>query len=454
MCINDVTFDGIARELIYNWDDARNWYRTDSPVEAKGYYIIIPAFLANSMADLAMYRASQGYAVNMVTKEYIEAHTAGVDVPQKIRNFLRKNVADIKFALLVGFSTDMPWRSLVPFNNDLHSPYQNPDISPIPGDIYYSDLTDPDHLSWNSDGDDYYGEVYDGNFLPNGDDDPDYHPDIHLGRIPFSSAGIIEDICAKTIAFDSNKDHGYKTASLLTGSIYYFDNENNQGGGRLDGADFMEDLMNESVLKRSNAVYLYETDGLNPCVHPCIAPLTRANHIAFWQKKGIMYECHHGNSSMYARKVWAWDDGDGIPENNEIQWPTSLHINDVYQLDNAYPATTYLRSCLCGKPEVASLGAKLLYRGSSAVISSSRIAWLSMADMGGMPYHFFERLMKRPSSCEGVIGIAHDLARVDFMDASGFWIPVYHYNLFGDPALRQFGKLIKTKECRVEFVHP
>lgn len=452
--VNDVTFDGIAKGIIFNWDDARNWYRTDSPVEAKGYYIIVPASLANAMADLAVYRMNQGYAVNLVTREYIEANTAGVDVPQKIRNFLRENMAEIKFALLVGFSTDMPWRSLVPFNNDLHSPYQDPDISPIPGDIYYADLTDPDHLSWNSDGDDHYGEVYDGNFLPNGDDDPDYHPDIHLGRIPFSSTAIIKDICAKTIAFDSNKDHAYKTASLLTGSIYYFDNENNGGNDRLDGADFMEELMNESVLKRSNAVYLYETDGLNPCVHPCTAPLTRANHIAFWQKKGIMYECHHGNYNIYARKVWGWDDGDGIPENNEIQWPTSLHISDVYQLDNAYPATTYLRSCLCGKPEVNNLGAELLRRGSSAVICSSRIAWLSLTDMGGMPYHFFERLMKRSPSSEGVVGIAHDLSRIDFMEASGFWIPVYHYNLFGDPALRQFGRLITIKERAVGGIHP
>ncbi len=159
-----------------------------------------------------------------------------------------------------------------------------------------------------------------------------------------------------------------------------------------------------------------------------------------------MYECHHGNFNIYARKIWAWDDGDSIPENNEIEWPTCLYITDVYQLDNDHPATAFLRSCLCGKPEVTSLAAQLLHYGSSAIISSSRIAWMTFADPGGMPYHFFDRLMKDNSASNGIIGKAYDIARNDFMDVTGFWLPAYHYNLFGDPALRQFGELVGVEE--------
>jgi hypothetical protein len=167
-----------------------------------------------------------------------------------------------------------------------------------------------------------------------------------------------------------------------------------------------------------------------------------------------MYECHHGNYNVYARKVWAWDDGDGVPESNEIQWPTSLYITDVTNLDNVHPATAFLRSCLCGKPEATSLGSQLLYRGASAVISSSRVSWLSGADRGGIPYHFYERLLKRKLSSGGLIGPAYDLARNDFMRASGFWLPAYHYNLFGDPATRQFGKYIRIDQGQLGGIEP
>ncbi len=437
--MNDITFDDIAKEAIYNWEDAKAWYHTDSPKRARGYTIIIPASLQSAVDGLVTYRQSQGFDVDIVTKEYIQSNVAGSDLTQKIRNYLRANTADIEYVLLVGNSSDIPMRYIYPWNNDPDSPYNSWDYSPIPSDLYYAELTDNDSLSWNSDRDALYGEVYTQNFEPYGDDDPDYYADVHLGRIPLSNQDSIEVICDKEIGFDSNSDLSYKGASLLAGALYYYENENYGGGSRNDGADYMEELMNDGVLDRVKAVYLYEKGGLGPCPYACADSLTRANMISYWQRKGVMYECHHGASDRYARKVWAWDDGDSVPENHEITWPDCLHRDDVYQLDNDYPATTVLRSCLCGKPEVTGLGAALLHNGSSAVISSSRVAWMSGADRGGIPYHFYNRLMKDTTLSHGIIGNACDLARTEFMDSCGFWIPAYHYNLWGDPALHQFG---------------
>ena len=451
---DDITADKIAEELIYNWGEAQAWYHTKDPRRANGYYVIIPAAIESSVDALVAHRASQGYDVHVVTREYIEANVTGDDTVQKLRNYFRANMLDIEYVLLVGFSTDMPWRNLVPFNNDPNSPWNNPDYSPIPGDIYLAELTDPDSLSWNSDGDAYYGEVFDANFQPPGDDNPDYHADIHLGRIPFSTQGVIEDICAKMIAFDTNTDVAYKTSSLLTGALYYYANENNSGNARMDGADYCEQLLIDSILPRATATTLYEKSGLDPCTLSCSDSLNQSNHIACWQNKGVMYECHHGNVPLYARKLWAWDDGDGIPENPEITWPTSLYITDVHQLDNAHPATCFLRSCLCGKPEETGLGAMLLYRGGSAVISSSRISWASSADIGGIPYHFYNHLLQDTVLSKGIIGVAYDMARTDFMNNSGFWIPAYHYNLFGDPALRQFGELVNIEENETANASP
>ena len=437
-----MTFDDVAQRLIYNWQDAQVWYHTDTPSRANGYYIITPSALQGAVSSLAAYRQGQGYDVYVITREYIETNVTGADTPEKIRNYLRQNVADIEYALLVGFSTDMPWRDLVPFNNDPNSPWNHPDYSPIPGDLYLAELTDPDSVSWNSDGDAYYGEVFNEYFQPVGDDDPEYHAEIRLGRIPFSTPSMIEEICAKLIAFDANTDIAYKTASLLTGALYYYANENNTGNARMDGAEYCEQLLVDSVLPRSTATTLYEKGGLRPCTLASTDSLTRANHVVYWQNKGVMYECHHGSVQFYARKLWAWDDGDSIPETAEITWPTSLHTADVSQLDNIHPATCYLRSCLCGKPEETGLGAMLLYRGGASVISSSRICWTSSADPGGMPYHFFDRLLRDTTASRGIIGNAYDGAKIDYMGSTGFWLPVYHDNLFGDPALRQFGQLV------------
>jgi hypothetical protein len=442
--MNDITYDHIAQHTIYNWSDAQQWYQTDMPRQATGFYIIIPAALASAVDTLVAHRESQGYDVHVVTREYIQANSIGSDTQEKIRNYLRENMADIMYALLVGFSTDMPWRSLVPFNNDPDSPYNSADYSPIPSDLYYAELSDPDSLSWDSDGDGLYGEVFDADFNPVGEDDPDYHADVFVGRIPYSSSTAIQEICEKIIRFDTNTNTSFKTASLLAGALYYYENEDNTGRDRNDGADYLEQLLDDGVLNRANAVTLYEKRGLAPCTYTCTDSLTRANMISYWQQKGIMYETHHGSNVEYAAKVWFWDNGNGIPEAYEITWPTSLHVDDVPLLDNEYPATVILRSCLCGNPDVEGLGTRLLHNGASAVISSSRVAWMSGLDRGGIPYHFYYRLMQDTTSSHGLIGDACFMAKTDFMDSCGFWIPAYHYNLFGDPATRQFGTLVGT----------
>ncbi len=452
--MDDITFDEIASKVIYNWHNAQNWYNTKTPKRANGYYVILPSALESAVADLVAYRQSQGYDVNVVTTEYIESNIAGDDSPQKIRNYLRANMADIEYVLLVGTYLDILLRSVVPFNNDPDSPYDDPNISPIPTDLYYAELTDHDSLSWNSDGDSYYGEVYNANMEPYGDDDPDYHADVHLGRIPYTTQSYIEDICEKSILFDSNSDRDYKTASLLAGGMIYFANENYSGYQRYDGADNMELLMNDSILDRSKAVYLYEKAGLNACPYPCTDSLTRNNMISYWNNKGIVFEYNHGSPYDYWRKVWTYDDGDSVPESAEMDWYKLLDYTDVYSLDNDHPATTYLLSCSCGKPEVNSLGKYLLHSGSSSVICATRTGWVPRHD-SCLAHHFLNRLMKDTLSSKGVVGNAYDLGRNDHMDATGFWMNTYVFNLYGDPALRQFGPtLIAAEETEMNIHIP
>jgi len=75
---------------------------------------------------------------------------------------------------------------------------------------------------------------------------------------------------------------------------------------------------------------------------------------------------------------------------------------------------------------------------------------MSSADVGGIPYHFYNRLLQDTLTSSGIIGIAYDIGRNDFMDNTGFWLPAYHYNLFGDPALRQYGQLVAVREGTIQ----
>jgi hypothetical protein len=439
--IDDITLDETAAQLIYNWDDARLWYATSTPHRAHGYYIIVPSATQSAVADLVAWRESQGYDVTIATIEYITANVAGTDLAQKVRNYLRNNLPDIEYVLLVGTMYHIPFRNVVPFNDDPDSPYNDTGISPVPTDIYYAELTNHDTLSWDSDRDAYYGEVYNQDMEPYGDDNVDYHADVHLGRIPFTTGSNIQDICQKIIRFDSIVDENYKTAALLLGGLIYFENENYSNYPWIDGADNMELFMNDSICDRANTVYLYEKAGLKASPYPCTDSLCKSNQKSYWNNKGIMFEYNHGAPAGYARKIWTWDDGDGVAESGEIAFPWLLENSDVFDLDNNHPATTYLLSCWTGQPEVDGLGKYLLYRGSSSVVCATRIGWVPRHD-SCLAHFYYSRLMRDTTASHGIIGNAYDLGRNDHMDVTGFWMNLYLFNLYGDPATRQFGKLV------------
>jgi hypothetical protein len=71
---------------------------------------------------------------------------------------------------------------------------------------------------------------------------------------------------------------------------------------------------------------------------------------------------------------------------------------------------------------------------------------MSGTDRSGIPYHFYNSLIQDTLASMGIIRNAYDIAIVTFMDNCGFWIPVYHYNMFGDPALQQYGRIVSVKE--------
>lgn len=220
-------------------------------------------------------------------------------------------------------------------------------MNPIPTDLYYAELSAPDSTSWNKDGDSYWGEVLT-DTVPGGDDSPDYVADVYMGRIPWSDVSKIQHIIAKIIKFERNTDLSYKKKALCAGGMLFFDNENhNTWKSLVDGAEVMEDMINNNILSRSNTITLYEKEGLCQSAYSSTDKINRSNIINYCQGVGIFAEFNHGNRQEYARKVWSTDtDGDSIPEDNEFTWPLAMAITDAPYLDDSKPAVGYLMSCL------------------------------------------------------------------------------------------------------------
>ncbi|MDI6839331.1 MAG: C25 family cysteine peptidase [bacterium] len=443
--LSDNLADDAASEVIYNYSQAREWYGNIIPAKQTYDYVIITT-QANTgdCATLVNWKTSLGYSVNVVTKEWINTNYTGNDIQQKIRNFLRDKYPSsqwgIKYVLIVGDNNNIPMRICTPYNNDPDGPMNDPQCSPIPTDLYYAELTAPDNTSWNSDGDSYYGEVWGQNHEPPGDDRPDYHADIHLGRIPWSDGQKIRHICDKIVAFEQNTDLTYKKMALLAGGILFFANENgNPNIPFYDGAKVMEDLMDNGVIERANAAYLYEKEGLSPSPHSCTAPLTEQNTINYWSNRGIFNEFNHGANVAYYRKVWAWDNGNNIPEDAEMQWPEAFSTSCAPLVDDIHPAIGFLMSCLCGYPETLNnLGAALLYQGCASIIAATRVSWGTGENWD---YYFFENLLKDTSTTHAKVGDAFDAGRNEYVTNLGFehWLNLYDFVLYGDPALYHFG---------------
>lgn len=448
---SDNLFDITASSLIYNWNQAQEWYVCKKPAKSTYDYVIVTSSaLEPACSTIVNWKASLGYLPKVVTTEWIDSNYNGVDVQQKIRNFLRDKYPvsqwGIKYVLIVGDYYTVPMRICYIVSNDFHD---DTIYYPIPSDLYYADLTNPDSLSWDKDGDNHFGEALNSSGNPGGDDSPDYISDVYVGRIPWSDISKIHHISNKIIKFEQDTNLSYKKKSLLAGGILYYSNEDGHGGSGTDGAKIMESMMNNGIISRSDATTLYEKEGLKTSTYSSTDKITESNIIKYWQGIGIFAEHNHGNAGGFARKVWATDDGDNIPEttNGELVFYTALYTSDVDLLDDNRPAVGFLNSCLNGYPEtINNMGAALLYHGCISTCSASRISYTGTSSITSL---FYSNLLKDTVVSGAKTGAAFALARKGFMDSWGddyySWITILEYNLYSDPSLYHFG--YKSNPC-------
>jgi len=434
--------DQRASELFVNYDEMKGLYQpTGSPREAESQthdYVIITsntlqsAIVASNFLD---WKASLGYDIRTVFITDPEiAGQAGVDLAEKIRNFLRYNYIPwgIEYVLLVGGCETIPMRYCYPGGSD------------VPTDYYYADLSYSDADSWDSDGDGVYGEY--------SQDSPDFLAEVYVGRIPTSDSTRITYTLNKLVAFEQDTG-SWKDQALHANAISRFANQD------YDSVTFVEghclysieaDLMNGWTISHYS-----EQEGLSTSGYPWPA-LSESAFINDWRngQYGVVNWYGHGSWSHVVRMVWVWDDGDGVPETDGsdlIEQPAFISVWS--NLDDDHPSIVFAISCNVGWPEPqagGNLGIDLLTEpefGSSAGIVSATRSGCATADWFGRPagidaicYEFNRYMITELRRIGDAIYDSKFYCNQNYA-----WDHYYEYrnmfglNLYGDPSLVREG---------------
>lgn len=431
-------------------------------IQHYNYVIITIDDLQNAVNKFKQWKESMGYNVKIVTISWIESNYNGKDIQEKIRNFLIDKYEQwgIDYVLIVGSRDKIPMRDCYPdpFN---HKDHGTDHI--ISTDYYYADLNG----NWDADKDGYYGEYL--------QDKPDFYPEVYVGRIPSDDAEKVESICQHIINFEKSNET-WKKSVLLLAPVLFYENYTNQWGKwhRSDGATLMEECWND-IFKPNGftAIKMYEKEGIRPSTYACDYKLNHSNVLAEWKKHGIINLVGHSSFLSVYRCVWASDDGDKIPEDNELKFYLFIGHVDAPKLSMDKPPIVFSGGCdqLYRSRNMGRIfmedGAACAFIGATGMswYNVSR-AWNSEKDGGGLSidYYFFHYLINENQK----IGNALYNAKVYYYNHFGFpitfiewsdrvlrfYVNLYAFNLYGDPSLGINTKITDSNPPTINIEKP
>jgi len=412
-------------------------------LETYDYVIITTENLYNSIisSNFLEWKTLIGFTVKIVniTDSEITSQSGG-DLPEKIRNFLKSYYSEwgIKYILIVGNHATIPMRYCYPDPTNHRFDIFDYTSGEVPTDYYYADLSESDSDSWDYDGDGYYGEY--------GQDLPDFYPEVYVGRIPTNIKSRITYTLDKLVTFEQDTGD-WKENALHAGAFFYFTNEDNSGNPAMDGAK-LSYYIEKDIMTGWTISHYSEQQGLEKSVYNWPA-LSESAFINDWRngQYSVMNWQGHGWTNRVARKVWSGDDGNGIPEYDEISWPDFININS--NLDDDYPSVVTAESCYVGCPEPVTggnLGIDLLtdpsMGASIGVIASARSPYGSFEwpnPPGGSDSIIYEFNNFMINDSKGVGEALYDskyFCNYNYgWDHWAEYLDLYTFNLFGDPSL-------------------
>jgi hypothetical protein len=426
--------DRRASLFFTNWDEIRGQYRISAQTDSFEYVIIAKDNMFSAFDSLVAWKNSLGFSTRLMSYDSIISQYPGTDNADRIRNFLiDKYLAwGIQYVLIAGNVDAIPMKICFP---DAAHEYDTPT------DYYFAELTD----DWDSDGDGYYGE-YD-------QDSIGFVPEIMVGRFPYDNPAMLSSIAEKTVHFEMDTGP-WKNRALLLGAFSNFANENHTGWPDCDGAVVMENIK-DSLLAGWECTRLYEEAGLCPSIHPHEGALTGSQVVAEWSSGAyaITNWSGHGNSGGAYRKVWAWDDGDSVPEYFEIESEPFIYMTDPASLDDAHPSIVFSASCSNAAGD-DNLARNLIGNGASGVVAATTYGWYtpgwedpSDGNIMSLEYYFNHYLIGEDEPVGDALFDAkmYYFTYLYFPDPWGGdpdWTPqqnMLDYVLFGDPSLKRAG---------------
>lgn len=377
----------------------------DTVNEQYQYLVITTEAMRTAFQVLTDHRltpAGGGYTTHIEAIEDIEANYTGVDLAEKMRNFIIDAYHDhgTQYVVLGG---DCDGEAPVIPTRGAYATVSSYVDSNIPADLYFGCLDG----TWNNDGDTLWGEMNDG--VDGGD--IDWISEVYVGRIAADDSTEAANHINKIIAFEISTNNPFKT--LLVGEE--LDSNPTWGGDRLDW------------------VYAYMNN----------APKTK------------IYD------KYWAGNLWPVSEIIGAVNSNDYHWINHLGHSDLttfMRLYNSsisffnnnkyflvytqgcYPASmdsrlsdgTYFSSDSISEVITNGYGD----RGAFAFIGNSRYGWYYQSDITGgsnrLHKEFAEAILV---DGHATIGVANQLSKQDLDFSQGIyrWIG-FSVNLLGDPA--------------------
>jgi len=384
----DPSAKDIVSQIVVNPERADEWVAASEVTSTSiiNYVIITSPLLEDEFQALADWKIQKGLSARVYNTTWIYSNFAGADSQEKIRNFINfmHNVYGTSAVLLGGDYDVVPPRYIymedclgydIEAGGGLSAAYK-------PTDYYYACL-DGD---WDLDDDGKYLEQIDSDF--DGEPEtcvepiPDFYPEVSVGRIPVSSKINASFVVNRIINYEKNPPPGdWRNQAILLGAMYLYENEDGTGLSKTDGALEHEYVKNDSLIPNGfDVTTMYEKEGLSPSTYPSTYPLNITNVETRWSNGcAVLSTGGHGNPYGQGRKIWAWDDGDGVPEYFEMENPYFINMDMNLSNGERLPMA-YMDACLCGKFDhsedcVGEWLLKLRSGGAIGVVASSRISY-------------------------------------------------------------------------------
>jgi hypothetical protein len=387
---------------------------SDQPV----YLVITSEELKNSFIPLTEWKTQKGLRARIVTIDSIMTLYSGIDLQEKIRNFLIQSFPEgLLWVLLGGDGDIVPFRYAYHANTSSSIPITDLQIC----DLYYADL-DGD---WDKDGDGVYGEPT--------DDSPDLYPELFVGRAPVKTPEEADIFVRKIIKYEKNPgdgDYSFLKKSLWISSDQMRDwetiGQHTLVSQNVDQS-FYQDL--QSLVESPSGSAENPTD---PSGSKCIEVLNQG-----W---GIIGVFAHGKSNGFVAssnlinqwpKTYVYSDSnidDGNGHLNNINNGNKLGI--MYSISCDQTAMDVETEPSLGTPPCMGKGMLISKdKGTVAFLGNSRWGWVSTSYK--LASEFMKNLFK--PEYEYHIGVAEAYSKTTY---SIYRDLNYGHNLLGDPEMQ------------------